>query len=149
MLRIFLFLGVFGIATTGVVSAETAAQTMQDFGILGDWSKDCSIPANETNFHTVFAALPSGKAKRTYYNGPNKIYNEFTITRAIRLPSNQLSYRQEGKQAKGLTHIDVILLKDGNRYSIWSSIGDDGKVYVKEGKFPNGKATWWETKCSG
>lgn len=149
MLRTLLFLAAISVATTSVASAQTVAQTMRDFGILGTWSKDCSTPASEKNFHTVFAALPSGKAKRSYYNGPNKVYNEFTITRAIPLPSNQLSYRQEGRQSKRLTHIDVILLKDGNRYSTWSSIGDDGKVYVKDGKFSDGKATWWEAKCSG
>jgi len=149
MFRTLLVLGVLGLATANVASAQTVAQTLRDFGILGTWSKDCSAPASEDNLHTVFAALPSGKAKRTYYKGPNIIFNDFTITQAKRLPPNQLSYRQVGQLATGLTHIDVILLREKNRYMIWSSIGSDGKIYVKDGKFADGEATWWETRCKG
>ncbi len=144
MLRKMLLLAAFSLAMVSAASAQSAQQTMRDFGMLGKWARDCNAPPSRTNFHTVFAAMSSGNVQRTYYDGPDHIYNQYTITRAIRLPANQMSYQQVGPVGR----MDVILLKDGNTYRIWSSVGADGKIYVKEGKFNDGAASPAETKCS-
>ena len=92
--------------------------------------------------------MSDGRVRRTYYNTPDRKtpYNVYIITRAIRLPSDMLSYQQEGDVNQD--KIDVILLKDGNKYKIWSSVTAEGKALVKDGKFPgSGDDSPWQAKC--
>ena len=132
-----------------LANAQSTRDVLRDFGLLGTWATDCAEPAGKSNFWTVYASMTNGNVKRTYYNTPDrdKAYNEYIITRAIRLPASQLSYSQQGVAKKD--RIDVILLKDGNRYKIWSSVRQNGEVLVKEGKFTsNGDDSPWQTKCN-
>lgn len=147
-LRMSLLTAVVGLALPALAHADTPRDVLRDFGMLGTWATDCSRPSGEDNFYTVYAGTTDGNVRRTYYNTPDreKAYNEYSITRAIRLPADQLSYRQEGS----VDHdkIDVILLKDGNKYKIWSSVRDDGAVLVDKGKFPkSGDESPWQVKC--
>jgi hypothetical protein len=146
--RISLLAAAIATALPVLARADSPRDVLRDFGLLGTWATDCSKPSDADNFYTVYAALGNGRVRRTYYNTPDreKPYNEYLITRAIRLPADQLSYRQEGS----VDHdkIDVILLKDGNKYKIWSSVTEDGKELVKDGKYPSsGDESPWQTKC--
>jgi hypothetical protein len=139
------------LGTPAAASAETVRQVLQQFGLLGTWSNDCSRPPADNNFHTVFAPLPNGTVQRTYYNAPGKIYSQYVLQRVNRISSDQLFYRQKGSAG----HIDVVVKKDGNRYHTLSSQNENGKIYVQEGKFTSsagdgshaGKESPWETKC--
>jgi hypothetical protein len=148
-LRSALLTVVLALALPAIAHAQSSARdVMGNFGLLGTWATDCSRPSGEDNFYTVYAGQPDGYVRRTYYNTPDRqtAYNEYIITRAIRLPADQISYRQEGVVEHD--KIDVILLKDGNRYKIWSSVRDDGIVLVENGKFPkNGAESPWQAKC--
>ena len=148
-LRMSLLTAVFALALPALAGAETPRDVLRGLGMLGTWATDCSRPSGEDNFYTVYAGMTDGNVRRTYYNTPDrqKPYNEYFITRAIRLPADQLSYRQEGS----VNHdkIDVVLLKDGNKYKIWSSVrDDDNTVLVENGKFPkSGDESPWQAKC--
>lgn len=157
--QISLLTAAFALALPALAHAQASPRdVMRDFGILGTWATDCSKPSSEDNFYTVYAGLPNGNGRRTYYNTParEKAYSEVTITRATRLPADQLSYRQEGLERRRVgdhdvvedEKIDVILRKDGNKYQIWSSVRGSGEVLVKNGKFPkDGGESPWQTKC--
>jgi len=147
-LRTALLTAAFALALPAVANAASPRDVMRDVGMLGTWATDCSRPAGEDNFYTVYAGLPDGNVRRTYYNTPDreKAYNEYVVTRAIRLPADLLSYRQEGSVEHD--KIDVILMKDGKRYKIWSSVREDGEVLVENGKFPKGgDESPWQAKC--
>ena len=149
-LRVSLLAIAFALAVPTMASAQSSSDVLSDFGLLGTWATDCSRPSDGDNFYTVYAGMQDGRVRRTYYNTPDreKPYNVYIITRAIRLPADQLSYRQEGD----VNHdkIDVILLKDGNKYKIWSSVTEEGKALVKDGKFPgSGAESPWQAKCDG
>ncbi len=148
-LRISLLTAAFALALPALAQAQTSVRdVMRDFGLLGTWATDCSKPSGEENFYTVYAGMTNGNVRRTYYNTPDreKAYNEYVITRAIRLPADQLSYKQEGSVEHD--KIDVILLKDGNKYKIWSSVRENGEVLVENGKFPkSGEESPWQAKC--
>ena len=150
--RISLRAAALALALAAISPAQAASprSVMGDFGLLGTWANDCGQPSGEDNFYTIYAGLADGKVRRTYYNTPDreKSYNDYVVTRAIRLPADQLAYRQEGELDGKADKIDVILLKDGNRYRIWSSVRDNGEVLVENGKFPNGGAeSPWQTRC--
>jgi hypothetical protein len=134
--------------TPSLASAQSPRDVLRDFGLLGTWATDCSRQSDKDNFYTIYAGMTNGKVRRTYYNTPDRKepYNEYIITRAIKLPADQLSYRQEGVVDKD--KIDVVLLRDGNRYKIWSSVKEDDTVLVRDGKFPNsGDDSPWQAKC--
>ena len=136
-------------ATAG---AETVAQTLRQFGLLGTWADDCGMPPAGNNFHTVYRALSNGNVERTYYNGPNKIYNQYVLSRVNRISSDQVVYSQSGSAGR----IDVVLIISGNRYHVLSSQNQNGIVYVRDGRFTehagDGKSAGlespWQTKCS-
>ncbi|MBI3702924.1 MAG: hypothetical protein HY244_03505 [Rhizobiales bacterium] len=135
-------------ATAG---AETVAQTLRQFGLLGTWADDCSQPAASNNFHTVYRALPNGNVERTYYNAPGKIYNQYVLSRVNRVSADQVFYSQKG----GAGRIDVVLIVADNRYHVLSSQNQNGIVYVRDGRFTehagDGKSAGlespWQTKC--
>ena len=147
--RVSLLAAAFAIVMPALASAQSARDVLREFGMLGTWATDCSRPSGEDNFYTIYAGMTDGRVRRTYYNTPDRLkpYNEYIVTRAIRLPADQLSYRQEG--AVDHDKIDVVLLKDGNKYKIWSSVTEEGKALVKDGKFPgSGSESPWQTKCN-
>mgnify|MGYP001569061453 CR=1 FL=1 len=139
------------LGTPATASAETVAQTLRQFGLLGTWADDCSRSAANNNFHTVYKALPSGNVERTYYNAPGKIYNQYVLSRVNRVSADQLFYSQTGSAGR----IDVVLIVTGDRYHVLSSQNQNGKVYVRDGKFTEhagdgksaGKESPWQTKC--
>jgi hypothetical protein len=138
----------FATGTPSVASAETVRDVLRDFGLLGTWATDCDKPSGADNFYTVYAGRTDGNVRRTYYNTPDRVkpYNEYTVTRAIKLPADMISYKQEGVVDHDV--IDVVLLKDGNKYKIWSSVKADNTALVKDGKFPgSGDDSPWQAKC--
>jgi|SRR5215471_13688206 len=152
MLRATLRISLLAIAVVlsvpALASAQSPSAVLREFGLLGTWATDCSRPSDSDNFYTIYAGMSDGRVRRTYYNTPDRKtpYNVYIITRAIRLPSDMLSYQQEGDVNQD--KIDVILLKDGNKYKIWSSVTAEGKALVKDGKFPgSGDDSPWQAKC--
>ena len=119
-----------------LANAQSTRDVLRDFGLLGTWATDCAEPAGKSNFWTVYAGMTNGSVKRTYYNTPDrdKPYNEYIITQAVRLPDQKLAYSQEG--VANHDKIDVVLVKEGNKYRIWSSVRQNGDVLVKEGLWP-------------
>ncbi|MBI2716798.1 MAG: hypothetical protein HYX37_20475, partial [Rhizobiales bacterium] len=66
MYRGLLLVLALGLGTPATAGAETVAQTLKQFGLLGTWADDCSQPAANNNFHTVYAAMANGNVQRTY-----------------------------------------------------------------------------------
>ncbi len=149
MLRTVLVLFALVPAASGAANAQTVAQALKDFGLLGSWANDCSKPPSSNNYHTLYEPLSNGDARRTYYNAPNKIFSQFVIKRVSRVAADQVLYEQEGQNDLQF----VVLRKTGNRYRVFSNHSRAGKVYVQEGKYvkdspaPHGDETPWQTKC--
>ncbi|MBI3702923.1 MAG: hypothetical protein HY244_03500 [Rhizobiales bacterium] len=135
-------------ATAG---AETVAQTLRQFGLLGTWANDCSLPAANKNIHTVYEPLANGNVRRTYYYAPGKTSNQYELQRVNRVSSDQLFY----SQSNGNNRMDVVLTVTGNRYHVLSSQNQNGIVYVRDGRFTEhandgksaGRESPWQTKC--
>ena len=123
--------------------AQSAAQALRNFGLLGTWATDCSRPAAANNFYTVYSAS-GGQVQRIYYNAPGKIYNQYTITEANILASNELRYVQHGQAGA----IEVTLRKADNRILVWTSRVIGGKTFVQDGKYTDdGAGVVWQARC--
>src|SRR5687767_4527366 len=95
MLRTMLALFAFVLTVSGTASAQTVRQVLKDFGLLGTWQTDCSMPPASNNFRTVYEGLSNGDARRTYYDAPGKIYSQYVLTRVSRISANQILYEQQ------------------------------------------------------
>jgi len=150
MLKAMLALFVLVLAAPTAADAQTVRQVLQDFGLLGTWQTDCSVPPTSDNIRTVYAALPNGDVTRAYYNAPGKLYSELVVKRVNRITADQILYEQESNNDLSF----VVLTKIGNRYRIFSNHSRAGKVYVQDGKYAkdadstlHGDETPWQTKC--
>jgi hypothetical protein len=150
MVRVSLLAVAFALALPTIASAQSPTAVLREFGLLGSWATDCSRKSDADNFYAVYASMPNGNVRRTYYNTPDRKtpYNVYIITSAKKLAFDTITYQQEGE----VDHdkIEVILRKDGNTYKIWSSVTAEGKALVKDGKFPgSGDESPSQTKCRG
>ena len=60
-------------ANVEAANAQSVADTVAEFGLIGTWATDCAQPASTSNFLTVYAIKPSGEVSRTYYDQPSHI----------------------------------------------------------------------------
>jgi len=142
-------------ATVETANAQSVADTIAEFGLIGTWAADCTQPASSGNYLTVYAIKPSGEVSRTYYDKPGHIFNNYKITSAKRQAPDMLSYEQvwdfEGSPANVAgDRVQVLLYMADNKYQIVSSQGSDGSFFVKDRKFPNsGNESPWQFQCHG
>jgi hypothetical protein len=140
-------------ASGGAANAQSVANTIAEFGLVGTWASDCSKPASSSNYLTVYATKPSGEVSRTYYDAPGHVLNNYKIVSASRQAPDMLLYRQvwdnEGKPAiMAGDRIDVVLNMADNKIQIVSSQGSDGSYFVKDRKFPSdGSDSPWQFRC--
>jgi hypothetical protein len=134
------------------VSAESAAKILGDYGMIGTWANDCSKPPSNDNFLTVYESQKNGDVKRTYFNGPNKIYNQYKIVSAsLMKDSNQLFYEQFALDDAPMKHIVVIVELKDDKYHVVFSKAVDGDTLVNAGDYANGDhkgtASPWQQRC--
>jgi hypothetical protein len=140
-------------ASVETANAQSVANTITEFGLIGTWAADCTQPASSSNYITVYAIKSSGEVSRTYYDQPGHIYNNYKITSAERQAPDMLSYQQiwdfEGSSANlAGDRVQVLLNMADNKFQIVSSQGSDGSFFVKDRKFPSsGDETPWQFRC--
>jgi hypothetical protein len=140
-------------ATVETANAQSVANTVAEFGLIGTWATDCAQPASTNNYHTIYAIKPSGEVSRTYYDAPGHVLSNYKITSAKRQARDMLSYEQvwdfEGSPANiAGNRMQVLLNMVDNKIQVVSSKGSDGSFFVKDRKFPNsGDETPWQFRC--
>ena len=143
------------LATAETANAQSVADTIAEFGLIGTWASVCTQPASSSNFLTVYAIKPSGEVSRTYYDQPSHIYNNYKITNAKRQAPDMLSYEQvwdfEGSPANiAGDRVRVLLNMADGKFQIVSSQGSDGSFFVKDRKFPgSADESPWQSRCPG
>jgi hypothetical protein len=140
-------------ANVETADAQSVADTITQFGLIGTWAADCTQPASSSNFLTVYAIKPSGEVSRTYYDQPSHIYNNYKITDAKRQAPDMLSYEQvwdfEGSPANiAGDHVRVLLNMADGKFQIVSSQASDGSFFVQDRKFPGSSdESPWQSRC--
>jgi hypothetical protein len=142
-------------ATVEAANAQSVANTIAEFGLIGTWATDCAQPASSSNYLTIYAIKSSDEVSRTYYDNPGHVYNKYKITSAKRQASDLLSYEQvwdfEGSPANMAgNRVQVLLNMADSKFQIVSSQGSDGSFFVKDRKFPgSGNESPWQSRCQG
>jgi hypothetical protein len=142
-------------ATVETANAQSVANTIAEFGLIGTWATDCAQPASSNNYLTIYAIKSSDEVSRTYYDNPGHVYNKYKITSAKRQASDLLSYEQvwdfEGSPANMAgNRVQVLLNMADSKFQIVSSQGSDGSFFVKDRKFPgSGNESPWQSRCQG
>jgi hypothetical protein len=140
------------LAGPNAASAQSVTDAVSQFGLIGTWAADCSRPASDQNFLTIYAVKGSVVA-RTYYDKPGHVYNNYKIVSAARVLPGLLSYVQiwdfEGKPAvAGGDRTNVLLNMQGGKFQIVSSQGSDGSYFVADRRFPSsGAESPWQLRC--
>ena len=141
------------LASIETANAQSVANTIAEFGLIGTWATDCTQSASSSNFLTVYAIKPSGEVSRTYYDQPSHIYNNYKITDAKRQAPDMLSYEQvwdfDGSPANiAGDRVRVLLNMADGKFQIVSSQGSDGSFFVKDRKFPgSADDSPWQSRC--
>jgi hypothetical protein len=141
------------VAAVKTANAQSVANTIAEFGLIGTWATDCAQPASTGNFLTIYAIKPSGEVSRTYYDQPGHVYNTYKITNAKRQAPDMLSYEQvwdfEGSPANiAGDRVRVLLNMADNKFQIVSSQGSDGSFFVKDRKYSGaGDESPWQSRC--
>ena len=142
-------------ASVEAAQAQSVADTIAEFGLIGTWATDCTQPASPSNFLTVYAIKPSGEVSRTYYDKPGHVYDNYKITSVKRQAPDILSYEQvwdfDGSPANVAgNRVQVLLNKADDKFQIVSSQGSDGSFFVKDRKFSgSGDESPWQSRCQG
>ena len=150
-----LAIAIVAMASVETANAQSVADTVAEFGLIGTWAADCAQPASTSNFLTVYAIKPSGEVSRTYYDQPDHVYNNYKIISAKRQASDMLSYEQvwdfKGSPANiAGDRVQVLLNMVDNKFQIVSSQGSDGSFFVKDRKFPGtADESPWQSRCPG
>jgi len=143
------------IVSVETANAQSAADIVVEFGLIGTWATDCAQPASTSNYLTIYVIKPSGEVSRTYYDAPGHVLSIYKITSAKRQARDLLSYEQvwdfSGSPANiAGNRMQVLLNMADDKYQIVSSQGSDGSFFVKDRKFPDsGDESPWQSRCQG
>ena len=128
--------------------AQTVQQVFQEFGLIGVWARVCNQPASidSGNSHAIYSRMSADGVMLTYDNGPKYKPSVFAIVSARRAAANQLVYVEERVPDK--LRVTITVQKSADEISVLSSVMDDGKVLVKDGRFTaTGSVNPRQTRC--
>ena len=128
--------------------AQSVEQVFQNFGLIGVWANACSQPANLEvgNSSAIYALSSSDGIMLTYDYGTKYAPAVYTIVSAQQVGRDRVSYVEERVHNK--TRVNVTVHKANDRITVISSVAQDGKVFVENGRIvSNGQPAPPQTRC--
>lgn len=131
------------VAAAVPASANTDGDQLKKLGLLGPWAHDCSKPASGENPHLSIEA-PEGAlpVERLFTNGAYD--RENWLADVVVLPDGRVQWTQITLDGT----VKLVKLVETDRNRTWSSIGADGEVFIKDGRFTSGKEVQWFNRCA-
>lgn len=132
-------------ASTGFAGAQTVAETLTEWSLMGLWSADCDRFPSERNTYLRFTAGPDGRALLERDSGETRISGE--VTAAEIAADRSLTLRVRFPREKAAREISYVkALPRVMRVIIDRAIGGD--FTIREGKYlATGEATLWQMRC--
>ena len=128
--------------------AQSVEQVFQNFGLIGVWANACSQPAQleNGNSRAIYALSSSDGVMLTYDLGTKHAPAVYTIVSAQQVGRDRVSYVEERLQNKA--RVKITLHKANDRITVISSVAQDGKAYVENGRIvSNGLPAPSQTRC--
>jgi hypothetical protein len=128
--------------------AQSVAETVQDFRLIGVWAVNCQeapVPGNE---HSIFSKTDNGAVLLMNDFGAHYDTMLYRITAAVRMDDERISIRQVLTNDPTIV-VDVVLLKVNDRIRTWSSRVSGGTTLVSDGIVDrsSGHQTKWLGRC--
>ena len=122
----------FALLAGGVATADSDADGVTRFGLLGAWAVDCTRSSSRDNPHAFFAISRSGHPTETIDMGPS-----------VRFTAELRNVRLVGPDRLALVYVsipegrsfDIVLVKVDGRFRSEQSVGRDGVALIKDGRF--------------
>jgi hypothetical protein len=143
-----LTLAIFFLLTlTLVVSAETVAQTARNWGLIGSWSRDCSLPADRNKGTVLVYVVASGGRVLHRRNFGNSTDENEVVTAEVS-GNGMLNLRVFFPSLKQMREYGLVMQPGGTIRATYNR-SQKGEYSIRDGKFTaNGKPTPPQHKCS-
>jgi hypothetical protein len=134
---------------TPPVDAQSPANAIKEFGLLGTWADDCSAMPSPGNLYTIFTLTSRGNIELRNDFGPDYDQMVYRIVDVQRLSYFRLALRQLLTTDDQIL-LNTIMVKANDRIRVWSSRGADGSILVEDGTIgsANGQETGWMVRCN-
>jgi hypothetical protein len=134
---------------TTLVDAQSPANAIKEFGLLGTWADDCSAMPSPGNLYTIFTLTSRGNIELRNDFGPGYDQMVYRIVDVQRLSYFRLALRELLTTDDHIL-LNTIMVKAKDRIRVWSSRGADGSILVEDGTIAqsNGEETGWMVRCN-
>lgn len=127
-------------------SAQTAADTMARWGMLGTWALDCSKPPSRQNGYLSYVRKPGGAVSHEREFGDSRDAHD--ISQATIGPHGTLELVVHFKSFNQVRKWRLMKGADGRIRAIVNSSVKNDDYTIKDGKFTgNGADVPWQTRC--
>jgi hypothetical protein len=128
--------------------AQPLTNTVQEFGLLGTWSDNCSANPAPSNQYASFSITSRGNIMLRNDFGPDYGDMIYRIVDAKRIGEFRIFLRQLLTTDDQIA-LHIVMVKAKDKIRIRSSRGADGSEYVKDGLVPaaNNHETGWMERC--
>lgn len=147
MLPRAIIIALLALPAAPVARAQSVENMFREFGLLGAWAENCSLPAGTRggNTYTIYAVAADGTVTLTYDSGARVSQAVNVILRATRIGDDRIGYLQENRNTKAQIEIELVLRND--TIKVWTSRRATGEVLVREGKFAGGGESPTQSRC--
>ncbi|WP_229266668.1 hypothetical protein [Leptospira sp. severe_002] len=130
-------------AATAPVAAQTTADVIEQWGLIGKWSADCQRAPTRGAPLLTYTKARDGSVTRTATAGGKP--NTSNVVAARTLPDGSIEITEKDPDDT----MTFVLSKDGSgKHRSMSSHDDKGHYYIRDGKFTgNGNETPLLSRC--
>jgi hypothetical protein len=134
---------------TTLADAQSPANAIREFGLLGTWADDCGAMPSPANLYTIVTLTSRGNIELRNDFGPDYDQMVYRIVDVQRLSYFRLALRQLLTTDDHIL-LNTIMVKANDRIRVWSSRGVDGSILVEDGTIAsaNGEETGWMVRCN-
>jgi hypothetical protein len=136
----------FAVTLAHQASAETAAQTVHKWGLIGPWSLDCSLPPDR-NHGTLLAYEIVGDGRVVFRRNFGDTADESEVVTAEVSGDGMLNLRVFFPSLKQTRESGLMMQPDGSMRAMYNR-SLQGEYTIRDGKFTaNGNPTQALHKC--
>jgi hypothetical protein len=134
-------------ANATAARAQTIAETLDKWGLLGTWAVECSQPPGKNNTHTSYVATSGGSVLRKRLMGSRP--DSHQIKSAVVRPDGMIDVVTDYTDLGWGIHKTTLMKGPDGRVKAFASGKADGTEYtIKSGKFVRtGAPAPWQSKC--